>query len=205
MTFFFKVELSFLNLGLCWIPRVQVEFLSHFENFDSFFLILSFIFVHMIFFECKSLLIRRSCRIKSNTSVCQSVLTSFIILKCFASNLFLSVNQSILYSVMVEVQFASETIDLNHFLPVTWSQSFVMLNHFKFIWKSSTDNKLIFSIGIVASDLFGKYSSIVFKESNSSNQTINRLALGIVFNFTFFVKNCFSTVFYTLGEFLFVN
>ena len=57
-------------------------------------------------------------RCKSDTPVHESVLSAFVPFECLVSNLFLSVDQTISVSVMIEVDLSHTAIDLDKFLPV---------------------------------------------------------------------------------------
>jgi len=56
--------------------------------------------------------------IESNTSIDKLVLSIFILFEVLLSNLFFSVDQAILNSVMVEPDFSVSVINLYQFLPV---------------------------------------------------------------------------------------
>ena len=109
-----QVKLSFFNLGFSRQTRVKFEPLSHFVNHNFL--------ASVILLHAQGLALFFFGRVESHTSVDKSVLTSLVVFKGLAANLLLAIDETILVPVVVEVEFARNSVNLDQFLPV---ESFV--------------------------------------------------------------------------------
>jgi hypothetical protein len=68
-------------------------------------------------------------RVKGNTPVDELVLTALVSLKGFAADLFLTIYQAILVTMMIEVNFADTSVNLDDLLPIVrGSRAVIVLN-----------------------------------------------------------------------------
>jgi len=108
---FFIIENGLLDLGRGWFRVVKFVFTGHFLNVV--------VFVVILVRDIRMLIdIDFNIWIESNTSIDKLVLSIFILFEVLLSNLFFSVDQAILNSVMVEPDFSVSVINLYQFLPV---------------------------------------------------------------------------------------
>ena len=133
----FKIKHSFSHLFLCRSSWIKFEFLSHFLNF--------YFFIKIIVFNYR---ITTSKIIKflriGDTSVNELIWSVLVSFKSLMTNLFFSVNQTILISVMIKVHFSKLVIYLNQFFPmICMFRTFIVLNCFKFIRKPPSKKKFI--------------------------------------------------------------
>ena len=103
---FSNVELSLSNLLGCWLVRVKFKLLSHLIN-----VVLPLIY--LILDELMLLFINSDGGIISNRSVNKFVFSSLELFEGFSSNLFLSVDETILVSVVIEVDLSVMIVNLN--------------------------------------------------------------------------------------------
>lgn len=75
--------------------------------------------------------------------------------------------------MVIKVQLSGVSVDLDHFFPVARSKRLIVFDKLKLIGEPTSDYKLVFTIGIVASDLFCDNSAVVFVQSDASDQTVN--------------------------------
>ena len=92
------VELGLFDLGFGWVPRVQLELLSHFLDYAIFFKVL--VFNHEV------LLVFLLILFVGNGAVDETIFTSFVVFESLMTNLFFSVDEAVFYSVVPEVEFA---------------------------------------------------------------------------------------------------
>ena len=84
----------------------------------------------MIVIESKIfLLLVRDIRVELYTAIDKLIFTTLIALKSLSSNLFLTIDKTILVSMVVEVDLANTSINLNNFLPVVRRSSTVIVFH----------------------------------------------------------------------------
>ena len=84
----------------------------------------------MIVIESKIfLLLVRDIRVELYTAIDKLIFTTLIAHKSLSSNLFLTIDKTILVSMVVEVDLANTSINLNNFLPVVRRSSTVIVFH----------------------------------------------------------------------------
>lgn len=111
-----KVEFSAADLLLSFLIRVQREFLGHLQDNGLTFVLVAYM---MIVIEGKILLLLvGDVRVEGDTAINKLILTTLIALKSLAPNLFLTIDKAILVTMMIEVDLADTSINLNNFLPV---------------------------------------------------------------------------------------
>ena len=155
--------------------------------------------------KIKSLGVLSGLRIKGHTSVDKFVFTALIVLEGLAANLFLTVDEAITHTMMVEIKFTGVAVDLDHFLPMGLAHGFEVLNQLELVWETASHNQLVFTVGVVGADFLSDNTAVVLVQSDSLDETINLFALRVEIDFAFFVENCLSTVLNTLSELLLVN
>ena len=132
--------------------------------------------------------------IVSYTIINQSIWMSRKLLKDFLTNLFFSINQVVMNSMVIEPHLTILIINLNQFLHIIlffgWS---IMLYCFEHVWKSSSHEQLVSSIPVVISDLSGNDSFVIFINGHLLNQTINLSVVRKEFNFALFIIKCLFT------------
>lgn len=129
---FFDIEFSFSDLFFSWSIRIKLEFLGHF--LDTIFFLIMFIVYKKV-----DSLIYKFIRIICNASINKSVFSSLKSFKCFFAYLFLPINKTVFYSVMIKVYFSVLIIFLYQLFPIVlFLWGFIMLNSYKFIWESSS-------------------------------------------------------------------
>ena len=134
-----KVEHSFSHLLFGWSRQIKFELLSHFLNFDFFFKI---VILDTLISSGEVVQLFRV----GNTSVDELVWSILVSFKGLVTNLFLSVDKSILVSMMVEVYLSILIINLNEFLPVIGMLgALIMFNGLELIRKSSSKKEFISS------------------------------------------------------------
>jgi hypothetical protein len=105
-----------------------------------------------------------------DTSVNKFVLSSLISFKCLNFNLFFSVDKSIDISMVIEINLSILIVNLNHLFPIVrFLRLFIVFNGFKFVWESSSHDKLISSESKVRSDFFDNQADVVFENAYSLN------------------------------------
>lgn len=136
------------------------------------------------------LLLVRDVRVECYTAVNKFVLTTLVTLESLPSNLFLTIDKAIFVSMMVEVDLADTSINLNNFLPVVRrSSTVVMLYQFELIGESSSEDKIVFAILIVAANLIYNQSLKVLVNDNTANKSINLRTFREEVNLALFVEN----------------
>lgn len=116
-------------------------------------------------------------RVKGHTSVDESVLAALVVLEGLAANLLLTVNETILHTVVIEVHLAGVTIDLDNLFPVVVGFAVEMLNQFELVGETTTNCELVLTVRVVATDLLGNDAAVVLIQGDSLNETIDRFAL----------------------------
>ena len=134
-----KIKNSFSHLLICRFGWIKFEFLGHFLNFDFFIKII------VLNYRVTTIKFIKFFRI-SDTSVNKLIWSVLVSFKSLMTNLFFSVNQTILISVMIKVHFSKLVIYLNQFFPmICMFRTFIVLNCFKFIRKPPSKKKFISS------------------------------------------------------------
>lgn len=160
-------ELSFSNLLFWRLVWIELELLCHF--LDK--VVLEILFVVDNELRLVNFLI------VSYTSVDQSIFSALESLKDLLTDVFLSIDESILISVVIEVNLSPSVINLDHFLPVVvLLRRLVVLNCLELIWESSSKDELISSVLEVRSHFFDDKLFVVFVHGYSLNETVDFFA-----------------------------
>jgi hypothetical protein len=129
----FEIEHSFSHLLVSWLIWIEFKLLCHLLNLKFFRKII--IFNKKILSSIKWTFLICTVSNTSENKLIWSVLISF---KCLVTYLLLSINETILISMMVIVDFSVLIIYLNKFLPIIhYLGLFVMFNCLELVWESS--------------------------------------------------------------------
>jgi len=162
---FGHVEFSLFDLGFSGVPWVQFKLLSHFLD--------NAIFFEVLVLNRQVLLVFFLILLVGYGTVDETIFTAFVVLEGFVADLFFSVDETVLYSVVPEVEFAGVAINLDKFLPVlrtcVLTVGFKMFDQFEFVWETSSYDQLINPILVVRSDFFGDYSAVVLIQGDLFN------------------------------------
>ena len=163
-----KAKLGAADLILRLLFRVEGEFLSHllYDNF-SLELVTNVMVVNQFqVLVCDA----RKVRVEGNTAVNQFILTALISLEGLATNDLLTVDQAILVTMVVEINLAYLSIDLNNLLPVVRrSRAVIALDKLELIGEPSSKDEVVFAILVVAAYFLNDQTLEVFIYGNAAD------------------------------------
>ncbi len=120
--------------------------------------------------------------------------------------MFLTVDESVLVSMVVEVNLSVQSIDLNKFLPVCcFIAGLVVLDEFELVGEASADDQFVLPTLVERPNLFCNHSLIVFVDGDAFYQTVHLFAFRKKVNAALFIEYRFLTLGASIGEFVLVN
>lgn len=180
---FVNIEHSLFYLIFRIFLRVKLVLLSHFVD-EKLFSISS---VFNILVEPS---VDGFVPIVGHTTVDKLVLSTLISLKSLVSNLFLSVDETIFVSVVIEVNLSVSVVNLDQFLPiVVLFRRFVVFDGLELVRQSSSQDKLISSELILGSNFLNDQLFLVFVDCDSFHKPVNLFAVREELNLALFVEN----------------
>ena len=163
-----QVELGAADLILGLLLRVECEFLRHLldDNF-SLELVANVMVVNQFQILVGN---ARKVRVEGYAAVNQLILATLISLEGLATNDLLAVDQAILVTMVVEINLADLSIDLNYLLPVVRrGRAVVALHQLELIGEPSSEDEVVFAILVVAAYFLNDQTLEVFIYGNAAD------------------------------------